>query len=656
MLIQDEARLQVDATGAVFKWRYKDRQSTEMIDQQTLRGAKLVKDDYQEPLLALRNRQGEHYKVTDLLPACLPLDKPLHVISSTYTDSCLLLRLAFEGQQRTLQFLKDSSFATEFAWAIDQDLLQTVSLSKGKSEFEIKPGDFTRFKLSGAVLSDLNEDKGNYQGTLKYLDANTGRSYSLPCLLPRPKLWTRCIDHFSAIGQVSLPVTAQWSAKQQRYEVTGIDPLLPTGEQSLQLVALKTRADAKPLLLLESPIPGCHGLVFSCQTWASFIEFEPSPLRPFRVRIEVSEGDGKSQFKARVFEPDTEGPYWADVALVEDGCSDDDAAAQEQKVRIEVRGRGKLIVEQSLKQKQSMYHVAYKGTEPQRVPLVFSTKTCAFEYAVDETGARLEGLFKVRVGADSQALYLQLFEGGKAVSDLLYRVELKEWLRFGIAGLREGFSLECVIENQQRSMGKKSFPHWHLQAINTDLTRKIMMRQGLEMTLKALWSWSCFEKSSYADALPDFYRSGAIVVAQPTSEVSLALFLSPGLLSKAGYLALSEGGSLTLDYVVRQSDDPYGFALVCTTLYERPAGQQSEEYRARYVSQKSEGEYELELMKPAPPGVAPGSLVRYREYPGQHQLKRVPNLEGAMFVVRLKRFNAEHQVSKVLNVELSVDV
>lgn len=655
MLIQDEARLQVDATGAVFKWRYKDRQSTEIIDQQTLRGAKLVKDDYQEPLLALRNRQGEHYKVTDLLPACLPLDTPLHVISSTYTDTCLLLRLAFEGQQRTLQFLKESFFATEFAWALDQDLLQTVSLSKGKSEFEIKPVDFTRFKLSSAVLSDLNEVKGNYQGTLKYLDADTGRSYSLPCLLPRPKLWTRCIDHFSAIGQVSLSVTAQWSPKLQHYEVTGIDPLLPTGEQSLQLVALKARAEAKPLLLLESPFPGCHGLVFSCQAWVNFIAFEPSPLSPFRVRVEVSEGDGKSQFKARVFEPDTEGPYWADVSLVDGACSDDDAASQKQEVRIEVKGRGKLIIEQSLAQKQSMYHVAYKGTEPQRVPLVFSTKACVFEYAVDESGIKLEGVFKVCAGADSQALYLQLFEGGKAISDLLYRVELKEWLRFGIAGLREGVSLECVIESRCRS-GKKSFPYWHLQVINTDLTGKIMMRQGLEMKLKALWSWSCFEKSPYADVLPDFYRKGAIVVAQPTSEVSFALFLSPGLLSKAGYLALSEGGSLTLDYVVRKSDDPSGFALVCTTLYERPAGQQREECRARYVSQTSEGKHELELLKPAPPGVAPGTLVRYHEYEGQHQLKKIPNLEGAVFVVRLKRFNAGHQVSKVLNVELSADV
>ncbi|MDO7927995.1 hypothetical protein Q6A51_14460 [Pseudomonas sp. KFB-139] len=655
MLIQDEARLHVDATGAVFKWRYKDRQSTEKLDEQTLRGAKLVKDDYQEPLLALRNRQGEQYKVTDLLPACLPLDKPLRVISSTYKDSWLLIRLAFEGQQRTLQFLKDSDFATEFAWALDQDLLQTVSLSKGKSEFEIKPGDFTRFTMPGAVLSDLTEDGGNYQGTLKYLDANTGRSYSLPCLLPRKQLWTRCIDHFSAIGQVSLPVMAQWSPKQQRYEVTGIDPLLPAGEQCLQLLALKTRVESKPLLLLESPLPGCHGLVFSCQVWVNFIEFEPSPLRPFRVRVEVSEGDGKSRFKARVFEPDTEGPYWADVSLVEDACSDDDAAAQEQKVRIEVRGRGKLIIEQSLKQKQSMYHVAYKGTEPQRVPLVFSTRACAFEYAVDEPGTTLEGVFKVRVGDDSQALYLQLFAGSKAVSDLYYRVELKEWLRFGIAGLREGFSLECVIENQG-SMSKKPSSRWHLQAINTDLTGQIMMHQGFEMELKALWNWSCFETPPYADVLPDFYRKGAIVVAQPTSQVSLALFLSPGLLSKAGYLALNEGGSLTLDYVVRQSDDPIGFALVCTTLYERPAGQQGEECRARYVGQNASGEYELELLKPAPPGLAPGTRVNYREYPGQHPLKSIPDLEGAVFVVRLKRFKAGHQVSKVLNVELSVDV
>ncbi|MEN1836149.1 hypothetical protein AAIM60_25080 [Pseudomonas lijiangensis] len=654
MLIQDEARLHVDATGAVFKWRYKDRQSTEKIDEQTLRGAKLVKDDYQEPLVALRNRQGEHYKVTDLLPACLPLDKPLRVISSTYTDTCLLLKLAFETQQRTLQFLKDSSFATDFAWALDQDLLQTVSLSKGTSEFEIKPGDFTHFKLSGAVLSELSEDGRDYQGVLKYIDANTGRSYSLPCLLPRKRLWNRNIDHFSAIGQVSLTVSAQWSPKQGRYEVTDIDPLLPTGEQRLQLMGLKARAEGNALLLLESSLPACHGLVFSCQTKANLLEFEPSPLRSLMVKVDVSGGGEKSYLNSRFFESDTAGPYWADVSLVEGACSDDDAAAQEQKVRIEVRGRGKLIIEQSLKQKQSMYHVAYNGTDPQRVPLVFSTWACAFEYAVDEPGMSLEGVFKVRVGGDSQALYLQLFEGGKAVSDLYYRVDLKEWLRFGIAGLREDFSLECVIESRCRK-GKKSFPYWHLQAINTDLTPRVIMRQGLEMELKALWNWSCFETSPYAEALPDFYRKGAIVIAQPTSEVSLALFLSPGLLSKAGYLALSEGGSLTLDYVVRQSDDPGGFDLVCTTLYERPAGQQSDECRARYVGQNGK-EHELELLKPAPPGLAPGTLVSYREYEGQNRLKTVPNLEKAVFVVRLKRFKAGHQVSKVLNVELSVDV
>ncbi|RMQ44331.1 hypothetical protein ALQ04_02218 [Pseudomonas cichorii] len=656
MLIKDDARLHVEATGTVFKWRYKDRLSSEKIDPQILRGAKLVEDDYQKPLVALRNRQGEHYKVTDLLPAGLALDKPLRVIGCTLAEPYWLLKLAFDGQQCSVQILTDSSFATRFGWALEQGLLHTVSVSEGKSEFEVKPGDPIHLKLCG-ILSDLSEDEQNYQGCLKYIDTASGRSYSLPCLLPRKQLWPQRIDHFSEPAHVNLPVTAQWSSRQQRYEVTGIEPLLAEGEQRLQLVALKPRPEAKPFLLLQSPLPACQGLVFSCLTWLNVIEFEPSLQRPLVVKVEVSLGGGEMQFKAKAFESASTAPFWADVSLIGDLSSGDGSGAQEQEVRIELAepGAGKLILEQSLKV-PFIYHVALESTESRHVPLVFSTKVCGFEYAVDKEGARLEGAFKVCVGDDPLALYLQRLEGGKAVSDLYYRVELKEWLRFGIVGLREGFILECIIENQQRRTGKTAFTYWKLLEIKTDLRPRIIMRQALEVKLEALWGWSCFETSFYADALPDFYRQGAIVVVQPDSEVALALFLSPGLLSKAGYLGISEGDSLTLDYVARHTDDPAGFALVCTALAERPAGRQHEECRARYVRQKSEGKHELELLKPAPYGLVPGELISYQEYPRQHLLKKVPNLETAVLVVRLKRFNGTYQVSKVLNVELSVDV
>jgi hypothetical protein len=555
MLIQDEASLHLEEPGAVLTWRYNGRLSREKIEQQTLLEAKLVMDDYQEPVLALRNRQGDHYKVTDLLPACLPLNEPLSLISSLFTKSYVLIELSFEGQRRTLQILRDCPFATRFEWALDQGLLQTVSLREGKNEFEIDPGDFTQFKISGAaVLTDLYEDGNCYHGWLRQIvDAHSEQSYSLPCLLPKQQLWARCIDYLSLPAQVSLPVMVQWSPKQQCYEVIGIEPLMAVGEQRLELVALKTRAEFKPLLLVQSPLPSCHGLIFSCQAWVNFIEFEPSPQRPLMVKVEVSEGDAKSQLKAKTFESDTQAPFWADVSLVEapltpltpltslTSLKGDHPSAQEQEVRIDVvaPGKAKLVLEQRLKVPH-MYHLALDSSQHKHVPLVLSTKACGFEYGSDETGTRLEGSFKVRLGDDSQALYLQRLEKGKSISDLYYRVDLEEWLRFGIAGLREGFILECIIQSQQRTLGSKSLSYWQLQEIKSDLTSKVMLRQARNAQLKALWSWSCFETSPYAKALPEFYRHGAIVVAQADSEVALALFLSPGLLRKAGYSTLNE--------------------------------------------------------------------------------------------------------------------
>jgi len=660
MLITDDARLHKEAGETFFKWRYNNRQSSEKLDAQTLVHAMLAETDHDQAVVALRVKQENGWRVTDLLCARVPLGEVLSVISFSRTETHGVLALAIDGVSTTLQLLNESTFMCASGWALDQGLIRTVTISKGTRTFELTPVDFFVFSPTRVVLSQLSEHGGGYLGVLEHIEHATQKCYELRCRLPRAQLWNQSIDRLSRPQDVRLHVSAAWVPKHLCYEVTAIEPCMPEGISQCELVGLKTQGEIR-FWLLECPLPACLGLVFTGKryprTSAEITMFEPSPDIPLLIEVSASYVDGRLSLQIMRFVSVAPAPLWADVTLA--NALREEVPGDESKpvMRIELSGYpgGRLVFEQPLKVPQS-YYLSFDSEQAQRVPLVFSLRYCRLDFAVDLFGDVVQGAFRVR-DSDPESIYLQQAGDDGVNNDLCYRVKRTELLRFGIAGIRKDVRFECVIEVQAQSRkDDKKFPYWHMREVLTDLTAHVSRQQYSGVSLKALWAWSAFDASSYESSLPAFFRRGAVVVAQPEAEISLALFLSSGLLRKAGYSVIDESGRVSLDYRVSPQSCANVVRLVCTQLFALPSGSPRAGTRARYLGEKKPDEHQLECIEPDSGSLAPGTILNYRQRAGSQRLKDIPNLEKAIFVVRTNRFNGTHQVSRILNVELSVDV
>lgn len=661
MLIEKDAYIISRNDGVFLCWSFLTknggtRTAEEKLTYQTLNDSKIIYQGGQLPVIAIREKKQDSYKVVDLLPASLPLNQSLHleVIERETSNIKIALRSASEKWELSL---RPSDSFCKHLWLFETGIPVSIKILKGRDKFRLSLIDSDIPKSLSGILFNFTKTKYGFDAWL--MNSVNGEPTFVRCTLAQQLFWAHSIDTFSDPENATLSSTVSWSEKYKQYQVSHIEQLLNPGNHRFELISVNTKDD-RQYLKLASEYSHLEGIQFSAfyPPYAPLIEsFKRCSTTPLYLNVNVFKDGDNLKFNLVNFEVPPDLSLTGTLSAV----SNDEEGKRDQPIyRVDVQGLGRATLTM-LSKFQIPADIELISTSSQRkIPITFSPDKLRLLPGISrESGTIMTGIFCS--GGFSELLPdYALFSQKEMPNTFAFRVHMKELHRFGLASVEKGKQIELTLTSCHSPSIKGL--EWNITEIHKmeDLLEDLTLPNTLaNREAHILRNWSAIQPSpatELCDLTSLYYQGGALSSVSLGSTVCFLLPLSASLLSEKGIFNLEEGEQLSTSFEIRLDHEAQRYFLSCTDLDETRIPRIPATYsELRFIGtdKKKENTLIFSVTKAGSGNPCVGSQISYK----LKKEERIPFTlilmqDDARFTVVTRQFRGKHYIKQFVRVDI----